>query len=314
MRAEPSSGTPSVETGWRAAERAFWETYGLEPSELHLEASWGRVRVQEVGEGPPVLFVHGTGGPGAYFAPLLAHLHALRCVVIDRPGWGGSDPVQYPSGEFGQFAVGMLIEILRWLSLERAHIVGASVGNVWASRLAQARPDLVKTLTLLGGGPLVDEIEVPRFIRLLRSPLGHLMARAKFTARMETSQATGLGHGPSLEDGRMPPQFVSWKVELTNETRWRVNEREMVRSFLGPGGWKRGLTFQPKELGDIEVPVLMLYGTEDPVGSESTWRSFVEAIPDAKIAVHPNAGHLLWFDQPQEVAARMTEHMVRLRT
>lgn len=314
MRTESSRDTPSVETGWRAAERAFWETYGLEPTEFLLEGSWGRVRVQEVGEGPPVIFVHGTGGPGAYFAPLLVHLHDLRCVVIDRPGWGGSDPVQYPPSEFGQFAAGILIEVLGLLSLESAHIVGASVGNVWALRLAQARPDLVDTLTLLGGGPLVDEIEVPRFIKLLRSPLGHLMARAKFTARMETTQATGLGHGPSLEDGRMPPQFVAWKVELTNETPWRANERKMVRSFLGPKGWKRGLTFQPNELGDLKVHVLMLYGTEDPVGSESTWRSFVAAIPHAELSVHPHAGHLLWFDQPQEVAAQMTEHVTRSQT
>ncbi|HET9007697.1 MAG TPA: hypothetical protein VFQ04_13350, partial [Actinomycetes bacterium] len=80
---------------YRRAERAFWRSYGLAPAERFVEVGSPpvRLRVQELGSGPPVLFVHGTGGPGAYFAPLLRELQGLRCLVLDRPGWGLSAPV-----------------------------------------------------------------------------------------------------------------------------------------------------------------------------------------------------------------------------
>jgi hypothetical protein len=61
---------------YRHAERAFWGFYGLAPTERFVTVGSPsvRLRVQELGSGAPVLFVNGTGGPGAYFAPLLAEL------------------------------------------------------------------------------------------------------------------------------------------------------------------------------------------------------------------------------------------------
>jgi hypothetical protein len=75
---------------YRRAERAFWDHYGLAPAERFVEVGSppARLRVQEVGSGAPVLLVNGTGGPGAYFAPLLRELQGFRCLVLDRPGWG----------------------------------------------------------------------------------------------------------------------------------------------------------------------------------------------------------------------------------
>jgi len=82
---------------YRRAERAFWDSYGLAPAERFVEVGSppARLRVQELGSGAPVLFVNGTGGPGAYFAPLLRELHRFRCLVLDRPGWGLSSPVDF---------------------------------------------------------------------------------------------------------------------------------------------------------------------------------------------------------------------------
>jgi hypothetical protein len=90
---------------YRRAERAFWETYGLAPTErvVTVGSPPVRLRVQELGSGEPVLFVNGTGGPGAYFAPLLAELPGLRCLVLDRPGWGLSAPVDFSGRPTGRW-------------------------------------------------------------------------------------------------------------------------------------------------------------------------------------------------------------------
>ena len=64
-----TAASPRAER-YRRAERAFWRFYGLAPAERFVDAGSPsvRLRVQEVGSGEPVLFVNGTGGPGAYRA------------------------------------------------------------------------------------------------------------------------------------------------------------------------------------------------------------------------------------------------------
>jgi pimeloyl-ACP methyl ester carboxylesterase len=127
---------------YRRAERAFWGHYGLAPVERFVEVGSppGRLRVQELGSGEPVLFVNGTGGPGAYFAPLVRELQRFRCLVLDRPGWGLSSPVDFSGRPYRTLTAALLRQTLDALGLDRVHAVGASIGNLWVLRLAQAHP------------------------------------------------------------------------------------------------------------------------------------------------------------------------------
>ncbi len=294
----------------RRSEAKVWEHWGVEPEEeiLQVGSPARRIRVTETGSGPSVLFVHGTGGYGPYWAPLMAQLDRYRCLVLDRPGWGGSDPVDYSQPRYRDFVADLWVEVLDELGVDKVHSVGASIGDTWALAVASKYPDRVHSVALLGGGPLTDEVKVPPGIRLLRSPLGVLMSRVRWRERMETGQARQSGHGPSLDDGRMPQIYVDWKVEMTNDTTWRVNERDMVRAITGRGGWKPGLTFDADDLASVSVPVLMIYGTDDPIASVETWQRFVARIPDGNLEVVEGAGHLPWFDAPDQVSGLLEEH------
>ncbi|MEM7139983.1 MAG: alpha/beta hydrolase [Actinomycetota bacterium] len=76
------------------AERALSASVGVDPIERRVQLrDGGRVRVQEYGEGPPLLFIHGGSIAGASWAHLVARLGDQRCIVIDRPGCGLSDPI-----------------------------------------------------------------------------------------------------------------------------------------------------------------------------------------------------------------------------
>lgn len=292
------------------SEAKVWDHWGVEPEEriVELGSPSSRLRIQEVGSGKPILFVHGTGGYGPYWAPLLAELSGYRCLVLDRPGWGGSDPVDFPQSGFKDFSADMLRHALDALDLDKVHAVGASIGDTWALSLATNYPDRVQSVALLGGGPLTDEVKIPGVIRLLRSPLGALMSKVRFSEKMETSQARRSGHGPTLDDGRMPQVFVDWKVEMTNNTKWRMHEREMVRAVAGRREWKPGLTFSPDDLFSISVPLLMIYGTGDPIATVETWQDFVARAPSGRLDIMDGAGHLPWFDDPVHVAELLREH------
>lgn len=83
------------EARYRVAERRLWESKGVTPTErrLHLTRNGVDVRVLEAGNGPPVLFVHGGNVSGSSWAALVARLPGFRCIVLDRPGCGLSDPL-----------------------------------------------------------------------------------------------------------------------------------------------------------------------------------------------------------------------------
>ena len=78
----------------RAAERRVWERLGITPVDRRVRLpSGGEVRVQEVGEGRPVVFLHGGSIAGTSWCDLAAGLRDVRCILVDRPGCGFSDPI-----------------------------------------------------------------------------------------------------------------------------------------------------------------------------------------------------------------------------
>src|SRR5919199_6057285 len=81
---------------FEAAERRLFEVCGLEVESRFLELRDPpiRARVMESGEGAPVVLVHGGGGVGATWAPLMARLSGVRLLTVDRPGFGLSGGFQ----------------------------------------------------------------------------------------------------------------------------------------------------------------------------------------------------------------------------
>ena len=97
---------------FRQAERALWDVYGLKATEhvVELATPLVRLRVVEFGSGEPLLMVHGTGGPGTW-PSLCDRLRGFRCLLLDRPGWGLSRPIDYARYDYGTVTALSLIHI-----------------------------------------------------------------------------------------------------------------------------------------------------------------------------------------------------------
>jgi len=296
---------------YRMAESRLWKAFGLEPIEraVPVGATGATVRVQEIGVGEPTLFVHGTGGAGAYLAPLLAALPAVRAIVIDRPGWVTSDPADFCARDYGTIVSETIGAVLDDAGIDRVHLVGASIGDLWVLRFALAHPSRVGRVVLLGGGPISPEISVPPFIRLLRSPLGRIIVRLPERPGMFRRQLEGMGHGASLAAGRIPDEFIAWHGALSRETDWARNEREMVRCIVGRRGFVDGLVPTPAELVDLRRPTLMVVGSRDPVGDHETWQRFVAGLHEGDLELVEGGGHLVWLDEPSAVGSRVSRFL-----
>jgi pimeloyl-ACP methyl ester carboxylesterase len=156
MTACASAAAPSSPT---LSDTAFFD----------LDEPAARLRVLEIGSGKPVLFVHGTVGPAAW-ASLVSEPPGFRSIVLERPGWGLSSTISFSEQDYGKLVAEVLRGALDALDLEWAHVVGGSIGNVWALRLAAHHPFRVGRVVLVGAGPIVSEARVPGIIRFLASP------------------------------------------------------------------------------------------------------------------------------------------------
>jgi len=298
---------------YRQAEHDLWHAFGLEPTERFVEVplprATVRIRVLEIGSGEPAIFIPGTGGTGPYWAPLIRELPGVRCVLIDRPGWGLSSPLDYRDLDYGEVAAATLIGALDALGLDRVDVVGASIGNLWALRLAQREPGRVRRIVALGGAP-VAELPAPRFIRLLASPLGALIVRIPSSERMLRGQLGAIGHGASLAAGRMD-DFLAWRVAFDRETPSLRHERAMVRAVLTRDGWRAGFVQTGADLGAVTAPLRMVFGSADPTGSVDLWRSFTNRLSHGELQIIEGAGHMPWWDDPAVVGRSVREFLSR---
>ena len=293
---------------YRAAERRLWSHYGLQPIERFVALSSPAVtlRVVELGSGPPVLLIPGTAGTGPYWGPLVSALPDFRCLMLDRPGWGLSTPLEYSSVEYRMAVAEVLGGVLEALEIDRADVVGSSIGDVWALRLASQQPDSVGRVVLLGGGPIVAESGAPGIIRLMASPIGAIMVRIPPKPASVRAFMRQAGHGASLDAGRIPDEYVRWRVAFARETNSMRNERDMVRSIVS---WRRGLRaglpLDESELAAVQQPTLLVYGTADPVGTVELWSGVVDLLPRGELQLVDGAGHMPWLDDPRGVARQV---------
>jgi 2-hydroxy-6-oxonona-2,4-dienedioate hydrolase len=291
---------------YRDAESRLWSRYGVEPTERFVELDWPRVRLRvlEVGSGEPMLLVHGTGGPGTW-PSLVSELEGVRCVMLERPGWGLSSPVDYAEHDYKPLAAELLSGVLDALGIPRAHVLGASIGNTWALAFAGRHASRVGRVVLIGSGPLRPEVRVPAFIRLLASPAGALMVRLPQKAKLIRSQLRQLGHGASLDAGRIPDEFIAWRVAMSRHTGSMRHERDMVRTIVSARGFLPGLTFDDAELARIGQPTRHVLGTADPIGTIDSWRQTAALLPRGELKLVDDAGHVPWFDDPTRVASHI---------
>ena len=292
---------------YRHAEATLWKHYGLEPTEhfVDLQSPGVRVRVQVVGSGAPILFIHGGVWPGAAFASLIRELSGFRCVILDRPGCGLSSPLDYSKSAHKTLIAQLLTGVLDAVSIERTHVVGQEVGAAWALGLAAAHPARVDRLVLTGAAPLLREHPVPTFLKVLASPIGALIVRLPQSRGQARSILRQEGHGASLEAGQIPDAYLDWHVALMRETATMRNERALIRATLGRGGWQPEVTFEGHELAQLQQLMLYVYGTKDPESTVDRVRHVVSLLAGAELHLLEGGGHLPWLDDPSQVGARV---------
>src|ERR1700712_2646819 len=110
-----------------------------------------RIAVEEEGEGPAIVCVHGLGGSSNTFTPLMPAMARHRVIRLDLPGSGRSQRAE--GGLTIERYVAAALDVCDRLKVQRAHWVGHSMGNIVLQHIAAAHPKRVASLTMFG--PLI---------------------------------------------------------------------------------------------------------------------------------------------------------------
>lgn len=73
--------------------------------------------------------------------------------------------------------------------------------------------------------------------------------------------------------------------------------------------FRPGLVFEDDQLARMDRPVLMVYGSRDPVGSVEIWRRFVARLPEGELHLVEGGGHFPWYDDPAGVGRRVADFL-----
>jgi len=297
------------------AEARLFASYGLQPQVvgLPLRSLGLRLRAVQTGarDGNPVLFIHGLTLAATHWIPMLPCLISFQCLLLDIPGHGGSDSMDFRGVDLRRWSDEMLEGCLDVLRISSVHIVGHSYGGLLALWLALDRPRRVRSITLIGTPAVAFGARPDLDLALLATPLlGRMMLATPVPFGMYRAiLARSLG---AHAIHAAPPELL----RATHLASRRRGYATTVSSFLHEQfqGLKRRppqYVLAPDELGGLREPVLVVWGDRDQrYQSVDAAQSAAALIPHHIFEV-VHGGHEPWLDDPVRCGGLIAAFLAR---
>jgi pimeloyl-ACP methyl ester carboxylesterase len=287
------------------AQAALLARYAPDSRVRRIRWSQGETQLLELGDGPPLLLVHG-GADGAFeWVPILSALaRKRRVLVVDRPGHGLAEPFDYRGVDLLEHARMFLRDILDALDLPTVDIAANSIGGLWATALALDEPQRVSRLVLVGA-PVGLARDAPLLLRLMSLPLfGRLLGRLLMRNPTREGSRKFWGQVQVVHPERLADELLDVDVAHTRRNL------DSILSLIRCVG--RGIRGGHLVLGDrwetLKVPTLYLGGERDVFARpklEKALQVVADGNPNVRVVRVPDAGHLPWLDEPERVVAEI---------
>ncbi|RKT82003.1 4,5:9,10-diseco-3-hydroxy-5,9,17-trioxoandrosta-1(10),2-diene-4-oate hydrolase [Saccharopolyspora antimicrobica] len=234
-----------------------------------------------------VVMLHG-GGPGAsswsnFARNIPVFAEEFRTIAVDQPGFGRSDkPTEH--GQYFTHSASALLELLDELGVERAHLLGNSLGGGTAVRFALNNPDRAGRLVLMGPGGLSlnvfapDPTEGVRKLSAFAAPPGPSKEKlAEFLRTMVYDQSL------------ITEELIEERYAAAASPESLAAMRAMGASFMQPDTFEEGLLW--REVHRLRQRVLLVWGREDRVNPLDGALLALKLIPRAQLHVFGRCGH-----------------------
>ena len=266
-----------------------------DPTRIRLP---GRLQLEYVEQGhrdgTAVVALHGVTDSWRSFEPVLPHLGAeLRVFALSQRGHGQSDrpAAGYAPADFAA-DVASFLDVMR---IERAVIVGHSMGSINAMRFALDHPSRVAGLMLAGTMPWFGRPpELQAFYRENIVPLADPVPEPFARAFQLSTLACPIG-ASQLD------RFVAESLKVPAHV-WRA----AFEGFLTDDFSQR--------LAEIDVPTLVVWGEQDAFCAAADQRALLSLVKTARLVAYAGAGHAMHWEEPQRFARDLDRFVASIAT
>ncbi len=276
---------------------AAWMTIDWREHQRWVHVQGRPANVVDIGEGPPLVFVHGLSGNWQnWLLQLPEFSRDHRCVAVDLPGFGESP---MPAEKITISGYGRWLDALfDVLEIEAAAVVGNSMGGFIAAETAIKFPHRVERLVLVSAAGLSVERQrsdtLQRTLEVFEN-IGQLVA-ARFFAKAGWFVRRPRGRRALFwfamaHPDEMPPALAAEQIAGANKP-----------GFVAA---LDALTSYPirNRIGDIRCPTLIVWGRKDMLVPLEDAYEFDRLIPDSRLIVFEDTGHVPMIERPERFNA-----------
>jgi pimeloyl-ACP methyl ester carboxylesterase len=258
-----------------------------------------RVRYFEMGDGPPVLLIHGFLVNSKEWSLVMPGLAKhFRVIAPDLPGFGESErPYEFRYEREGYAET--VRDLLAGLDIPRAHVAGHSMGGAVAIVLAADHPECVDRLALINTVSYPFDVPLKGRLPLLPvvGPLlfKHLYTRALFHDYFKSNVfAPGFKYDKAAVDA----YYRAFDPPDARDAAYRVLHSTVDLASLGP------------KIPKVRAPTLVLWGELDPMFPVSFGQRLGREIPNARVETLAGCGHAPPEEMPERTVEILTRHFL----
>ncbi|MBV5270441.1 MAG: alpha/beta hydrolase [Afipia sp.] len=262
----------------------------------YVDASGAKLYYEETGSGYPIIFVHEFGSDCREWEIQVRHFsRAYRCIAYNARGYPPSD-VPDDLNQYGwEFAVDDIAAVMRGVGIERAHIVGLSMGGYAALQFGLRHPGKASAIVAAGAGT-----GSPPSLRDAWLKEAPATARGFIERGME-AMAEEMGHSPTrIQLKHKDPR--GWQ-DFMDHLR-RHSARGMSNTMARYQTLRPSLHDFQDQFARLTTPVLLAVGDEDAPCIETNLM-LKAAIPTAGLWMCPNTGHAINLEEPATFNAQV---------
>jgi pimeloyl-ACP methyl ester carboxylesterase len=249
------------------------------------------VHVRAVGEGPPLLLINGLGAHSAMWGPLEQTLKGFRLIEFDLPGAGQSD-IPWKPVSVSRLA-SLATSVMDEFDVDRAHVLGYSMGGMVAQQLAFDSPERVDRLVLVATSPGVGALQGdPKALLNIVTPLRYL------SPRLYTRTIGSMAGGRARTD----PAWAAAQGKL------RLQAPPSWRGYFGQLQSLSKWSSLPI-LGRIDHQTLVVAGDDDPLTPVVNGMMVAHLLPNGRLVVVPGEGHLMVLDGDSQAHTAIREFL-----
>ncbi len=289
---------------YQQSQQMLFEEAGIQPKSKFIDTN-GPVKTihyLELGKGDPLIFLHGGGSHASEWIPILKHLSDyFHCFVVDRPGCGLSDHINYRGLDYRQSAVDFTGSLMDALGLEKTRIIANSMGGYFSICFALDFPERVEKLLLIGAPAGMNHFIPPQLrilgIKGLNTFLLNTVGKPSPKTVRDIHKQLIVADINNVSDLYIEHGYHAQLIPGTMKSF-----ATLLESVLTMRGFRKEL-YLGDQLDQLQIPVHFIWGDQDVFEKPETGRQKAAVIFDHSFEVIENAGHLPWLDQPDQCAS-----------